>query len=396
MNEYLLSIVIPTKNRQEYAIQAIKEILNTTTDEVEIVIQDNSISDSLKYDIEKLGQNRILYHYSPENLSFVDNFEKAVELANGEYMILIGDDDGILPSITKITHWAKDNNYDAITSKILVTYYWPNSGAKNYKCSENNGYIRINDYSNNIENIDVRKNLIKVIKNGCQFYHSSKIPKIYHGIVKTKIIQNIIKEQGALFAGLSPDIYSAILISLYVNKVVCIDSPFTIDGNCKKSGAGAQAQGKHSGSLKNAPHFNGHDNYQWNSKVPYVYSIQTIWADSALAALENMNEKSLLELFSTEKITAYTMLNNKSIRKETFQQYMNITHYSILKSNLKILFSSINGPLTNYISRIIKRIMGCGQVGHIINDISNIEIAEQRIQEYIETKGEFDYDIIQK
>lgn len=386
MKDYLLSVVIPTKNRQFYAIQAIQQILSNTTEEVEIVVQDNSDTNSLLEQIKELNVERIYYNHTSQNLSFVDNFEQAVRLASGKYVTLIGDDDGVLSTILEVTKWAEENNIDAVTSKILNTYYWPHSGAKNYKCSEDLGYIRINEFDLSLKEIDFEKNFIKVVKNGCQFYHKSGIPKIYHGLVKNSIIKKIIEEKGKLFSGLSPDIYSAFMITMYVEKVAMSEIPFTIDGNCPKSGAGAQAQGKHTGSLKDAPHFNGHVGYEWNSLVPYVYSIQTIWADSGLAALKTMNRLDLIDMFSVEKITGYVILNNPTIIKETMNSYMEITKKKKVNAYLSVFLASINGPISNIIIRILRRLKGFGQVGHIINDVGDIMIATEKIEEYINNK----------
>ena len=38
----LLSIVIPTRNRQEYCVAAVEQILTLNLNDVEVVIQDNS------------------------------------------------------------------------------------------------------------------------------------------------------------------------------------------------------------------------------------------------------------------------------------------------------------------------------------------------------------------
>lgn len=382
-DKYLLSVVIPTRNRQEYTIQAINQILSVTNEKTQIVIQDNSDTDQLREKINELESSRILYSYSKDVLSFVDNFEVAVSLAEGSYIILIGDDDGILPSINEIVEYAIKNDIDTITSKILATYYWPHSGAVSYKCTEENGYIRIHNFSKTVKRTNNEEIIKKVLKNGCQFYFDSGLPKLYHGIVKKELLESIKQKYGRLFYGLSPDIYSSFLISINTNKSVIVDFPFSIDGNCPKSGAGAQAQGKHTGSLKNAPHFKGHKNYIWDEKVPYVYSVQTIWADSALKALKSSNRGDLIDYFNKEKLTLYTMLNNFSIKKETFESYLKLSNYPKVIAIYKLFVASFNGPITNIITRFFRRVIGLGQVGYIINNVPNIQKASDEIINYL-------------
>lgn len=376
---FLLSVVIPTRNRQEYAIQAIKQILSATDKRTQIVVQDNSDDQSLRERIKELDTEQITYNYSSETLSFVDNFERATQLATGEYVTLLGDDDGVLPSITKVTEYALNNGYDCITSKVLVTYYWPNSGAKKRGCSEKKGYIRLNKYSNRCMTVDVQKRLVRVLHNGCQFYHSSGIPKIYHGLVRNSLLKEIRQNYGRLYGGLSPDIYSAFTISMMNAKTLYVDFPFTIDGNCKKSGAGAQAQGKHTGSLKNAPHLRGNPNYKWDALVPQVFSVQTIWADSGLSAIRNLGNPELLKEYSLEKLSAYTILNNCAIMDETFREYMRISRCGRAVAVFRLILAFITGPIPNLIGRAWRRIIGLGRTGTIINDVPDIQAATEKI-----------------
>lgn len=376
---YLLSVIIPTRNRQVYAIRAVKQILGVTDERTQIVVQDNSDDQSLSEMIEALDEQRIVYNYSNEVLATVDNFEAGVLLATGEYVTFIGDDDGILPSITSVVLYAKHNGYDCVTAKVLATYYWPHSGAKNYGCSEKTGYLRLNKYSHKIVSVDPICRLKKVLRNGCQFYHALGVPKPYHGLIRRDLILRIQAERGRLFKGLSPDIYSSFTICLTGAKTLYVNFPFTIDGNCPKSGAGAQAQGKHTGKLSDAPHFHGNPNYKWELLVPQVFSIQTIWADSGMAAIRAAGREDLVEEFGVERLVAYTITNNRTIAKETFHEYLRIRNVSSICGVIRLIPAFIMGPIPNFAMRALKRIVGLGKVGQIVNDVPDIIAAGERI-----------------
>ena len=122
--EYLLSVIIPTKNRQFYCLEAIKEIINVCenrkTYNVEIVIQDNSDDMDLEQKISALGHGNIKYHYHAGEVSFVDNFSEAVSLATGKYLCMIGDDDGILPTIFDAIKYMENNSVDALPTSIWL------------------------------------------------------------------------------------------------------------------------------------------------------------------------------------------------------------------------------------------------------------------------------------
>ena len=98
INEILLSILIPTRNREKYAIQVIKHILEFNNNNFQLVIQDNSDSKNLEILLDEYKyDSRLNYFYCGNILSFVDNFNLGISNCKGQYLTIIGDDDGINP-----------------------------------------------------------------------------------------------------------------------------------------------------------------------------------------------------------------------------------------------------------------------------------------------------------
>ena len=122
----LLSIIIPTRNRQKYTISAITSIIGISTPDLELVVQDNSDSRDLEeYIRNNVDDTRLKYNYTSTPLSMIDNFNTAVGLASGKYLCLIGDDDGVNPEIIEATRWADMNDIDALKPTVSVGYLWP-------------------------------------------------------------------------------------------------------------------------------------------------------------------------------------------------------------------------------------------------------------------------------
>src|ERR1039458_3907261 len=97
----LLSIIIPTCNRQVYAASAIRCALAIPSDDIEIVVQDCSDDDLLSSLIapERLDK-RLSYRYErPAHMT--ENWNRAIGRATGEYVCIIGDDDGVIPEIVQ-------------------------------------------------------------------------------------------------------------------------------------------------------------------------------------------------------------------------------------------------------------------------------------------------------
>ena len=59
---YLLTIAIPTKNRQIYACDAVRQILAISPD-IQIVITDNSDDRSLEKMLKQIGPNEQIKYY---------------------------------------------------------------------------------------------------------------------------------------------------------------------------------------------------------------------------------------------------------------------------------------------------------------------------------------------
>src|SRR5437868_4233744 len=113
----LLSIVIPTRNRASYVEHAIHSICTLVGAGVELVIHDNSDTRQLEASIRSLGfSSEISYYYAKHKLSMTENFELAVAKAKGEYVCLIGDDDGVTHEILEGVVWAKAQRLDALNS----------------------------------------------------------------------------------------------------------------------------------------------------------------------------------------------------------------------------------------------------------------------------------------
>lgn len=359
-NKFIISIVIPTKNRQEYAIKTVKQVLLSPEPDIQVVIQDNSDDNKLERMLEPLMYDkRLKYNYCPGVLSFVDNFGIAVSHSDGEYICMIGDDDGINHEIVEISRWAKDNNIDAIKPAVNTVYVWPDTGIIANDKKANSGYMTLRKVSSQTKFVETKPELIKLLRNGCQKYLNLELVKLYHGIVRRTKIELVKKETGKYFGGLSPDIYGAVSLSIAISKVLCIDYPLTISGICKKSGSADSATGKHTGKYEDAPHLKGHSNYKWAPEVPKFYSVETIWADSSLAAIKDMKHQNMLKEYKEESLVAYCIYRHgeySSLVKDHYFRRMKKLKIPRYKAMINLYKSLIIGLGLDFTKRVFNKI----------------------------------------
>ena len=95
-----VSIGVPVYNGENFLAQALDSILAQTFTNFEIIISDNASTDNtqqicLTYAAK---DNRIRYHRNQKNLGAAPNFNRLVELAQGEYFKWAAHDDLLAPS----------------------------------------------------------------------------------------------------------------------------------------------------------------------------------------------------------------------------------------------------------------------------------------------------------
>jgi len=299
MTTPILSLLIATRNRAKYCIDAIETILAFEYEKFELIIQDNSETLELQdYIRNRKVDHRLVYNYTPPPFSSIDNFNAVISLAKGEYLCLIGDDDAVHPEIFNAVEWAKAKKIPSITPTLKAIYRWPDA------CDDpqDNGLLTIGHISGKIKKRSTKNAIMKLMKNGGQGYLNMPFPKLYHGIVKREYMEKIKKETGNYVGGLSPDIYIAIGLAKHIPEIVEIDYPLTLAGICGKSAPMDEKRTKYE-KLEDAPHFRDRGPYQWSPEVPRFYSSTNIWADSALAAIRDLNLHNYIQKFNKYQLS---------------------------------------------------------------------------------------------
>ena len=120
-----ISVVIPTHDRLDLVKQAIRTVIEQGIEDFELVVYDNSSKDELGVYIKSLENEKIIYGRSDSFLSVTESWNNAINLATKNYVILIGDDDGILPGALKKARQLIDRyqSPDLIYSSILQFFH---------------------------------------------------------------------------------------------------------------------------------------------------------------------------------------------------------------------------------------------------------------------------------
>ena len=390
----ILSIIVPTKNRSHYVLSCVKNLLNIKSNEIEIIIQDNSddnltseLMKSLKYDF------RLVYNRTRGFLKMVNNFSIGLELSKGEYVTFIGDDDAVTSELIDAVLWAKNKNLEALVSPSIPKYYWPDIKHNLYGNSFSSSTM-IKSFTNEI----IYPNPIEEL-NKCASISGMnlcKLPKAYHGVVKRNLFNIIKKKTGTYFPGPTPDMSSAVALATIIKKYIYVDYPLYISGTGKTSGGGAGTEKKHDWKLKKIPWISKKTVDLWSDLMPYYASGTTLWAEGFIQAITLMNFKTKKKI-NYSYLYARCLANDKNYKKEIFivlKKYLKTSFIKKIFIYLSIFYYFIYhyrekfAAVYNNIRTLSKKIVTdksnlSGIFLKIDNTSKNIEEASQRLDVFL-------------
>ncbi|MGB3590406.1 MAG: glycosyltransferase family 2 protein [Nonlabens sp.] len=136
-SQALVSVVICTFNGAKFLEPQIESVLDQTYKNIEVVVCDDGSSDGTVATVKRYEaiDNRIKLYQNAENLGYIKNFEKGVNLVSGEYIAFCDQDDvWDLSKIQTMMDYAQSGNLvyhdSAIVSEDLSQQFYKMSDEK--------------------------------------------------------------------------------------------------------------------------------------------------------------------------------------------------------------------------------------------------------------------------
>lgn len=222
-SQNLFSVIIPTRQRHDTLKHSIQSVINQTHKEFELVVMDNFSSPETAEVVASFNDERIKYYRAPERLSMSDNWELGLSHATGEYITVLGDDDGLMPDCLEICLNLL-NKYDVQTvawSRGTV-YWWPNAIVPWHR---NKLYVRLEQVALQFP----AKHKLK------QFYNFEvsygELPMLYNAFIQRSLIEKIKSVHGKYFMSSIPDVYSGVINAYYLENYLYSFRPLSVAGN---------------------------------------------------------------------------------------------------------------------------------------------------------------------
>lgn len=224
----LISIVIPTRERADTLQFTLKTALEQKTRDYEIIVSDNFSQDHTKQVVENLTDERVTYVNTGKRLSMCDNWDFGLSHARGKYIIIIGDDDGVMPG-------AIDRLKDFIGKHPSKIYYW----------QTHEYFWPIGDVPPSVTNIvhkrspyvmNLKRLSLFAVRWGGWRYGS--LPLLYHSSVSKEILDTIRQRTGRVFHSTNPDVFMAFALPAFTDTAINVGESITVNGRSAKSNSG--------------------------------------------------------------------------------------------------------------------------------------------------------------
>lgn len=345
---YLLSIIVPTKDRYEYLKPLIELIKSFNSDEIELVIQDNTKNNSeiLKF-IQSLSFVHLKYFHTTEQISVAYNSDLAILNSTGKYVCFIGDDDGVSQHIISAVHFMEEKNIDVLKTAIC-SYKWPSYNFS--RIANFSGVLMMSIYDKKLRKLNPKQELIRTLREGGN--EVAFLPKVYHNIAARSTLDKIYDIGNTYFPGPSPDMANAVAMSFVTTNFCFLDFPVVIPGNSIRTGGDAQKYKGQCAPINEIPFLPTNTERDWEYFIPKVWSSETILPESACKALKYMGEERFIEEYlDKEKLLARFITGHSELRKLAFpltanSVEVNLYYYKLFfRKIIKAVFNKISFTL---------------------------------------------------
>ena len=229
-----VSVLLPTRNRLEYLRLAIETVLRQDNPNWELVVSDNASAEDIAGYVSALGDKRIRYVRSEDFVSVTENWNNALAHSTGDWVVMLGDDDGLLPGFVRRIHELAERTVtpDLIyTNALLLTYPGatpedPAGSLKPYGYAE---FLRGHHAPFELE----RTTALRMVRAAMRF-------RVRYGFnmqfstLSRRLVERLAPD-GVLFRGPFPDYYATNVAFLEAERILVEPKPMVVIGVTPKS-----------------------------------------------------------------------------------------------------------------------------------------------------------------
>ena len=225
------SVLLPTRNGGKYLKSCIESVLSQDYKDMELIVFDNANTDNTAEVVNSYSDDKRLKYYRIDSVvSVTDNWNNALKKSSGDYVLMMGDDDFLLPGyFDTLDKTIKENDFPDGISYFGYSFIYPDA------VDNKEGYYLDPHYDYEKKLIDsgkTTKNQLKsIVYDMFKFKNRVPLNTLPH-IWSRKVINRV---DGELFRPPYPDHFALNAIFLKANTWVFSKKKLYIIGVTPKS-----------------------------------------------------------------------------------------------------------------------------------------------------------------
>lgn len=227
------SVLVPTRDRAATLQHTLATVAAQNGDDYEIVVADNAGGADTQAVLRRFASPKLHHVRSDEILPMAENWEKGLAACSGEYITVLGDDDGLVPTSLEGMRRILAATPAEIVSWSPHTYWWPDT------IVHWNRNMVIVELGNQAVVAPSRPTLEEFYRGDRSF---GQIPMIYSAFFHRSVVEEAQRRYDGFFVprDAAPDIASGILGLHITESFVHSTRALSIRGNSGKSNGTAQ------------------------------------------------------------------------------------------------------------------------------------------------------------
>ncbi|MBU3619955.1 glycosyltransferase [Polynucleobacter sp. JS-Fieb-80-E5] len=227
-----ISFLIPSKNRLNLLDHVIKSILIQPFSNYEIIVVDNCSSENYEAYVRGLNNAKITYFRQKNPVPVTENWQKALLLASGDYVLMLGDDDALSPEFFNLINPLLENESPDLIYLSAFHYCYPGvmpGCDAGYVARVKSEFLREKITPFHLD-LDYARELSDAVLN---FRHRFNF-NAQHFLLRKGFV-NQFNDAGGLYQSPYPDFFAAILIFHYAKSILVLPQESVIIGISPKS-----------------------------------------------------------------------------------------------------------------------------------------------------------------
>jgi glycosyltransferase involved in cell wall biosynthesis len=123
------SVLLPTRNGGKYLKSCIESVLSQDYKDMELIVFDNANTDNTAEVVNSYSDDKRLKYYRIDSVvSVTDNWNNALKKSSGDYVLMMGDDDFLLPGyFDTLDQIIKENDFPDGISYFGYSFIYPDA-----------------------------------------------------------------------------------------------------------------------------------------------------------------------------------------------------------------------------------------------------------------------------